>query len=278
MKPMLAHRFANHKAKLPEYFYTQPKLNGVRAIYNNSKFQSRDEIIWHNSILAHLTSQLTKIIPPHYILDGELYHHSWSLQKINGAVSVNRLSPHKLTPEIEYHIFDLIDTSDQDLPFSARASLLEEINTKVLLHNLPNIRVVPTSYCNLLNAESQYSMYKSLGYEGLMYRHPDAAYGLLHNCGNKENRWTCLLKRKDWMDDDFVITDFNITEGDKGFRGFQLTCKTQNGLYFKVGSGLASGEIDEFIEHPPIGRKAKVRYEVLSDEGKPLKPTLEAVL
>lgn len=278
MKPMLAHRFADHKNKLPEKFYIQPKLNGVRAIYCNSIFQSRDEILWHSSVLAHLTTQLSHLVAPHIILDGELYKHGWSLQRINGAVSVNRLSPHANTKEIEYHVFDLIDTSRPELPFSERAELLDALMGRTLLHDTPNVKVVSTSRCGLLIAEAQYKMYKATGYEGLMYRHPDAAYGMSHKCGNKENRWACLLKRKDWMDDEFEIVDFKTTTGAKGFRGFQLTCITKDGAQFDVGSGLASGEVDEFEVNPPIGRQAKVRYEVLSDGGIPLKPTLEAVL
>ena len=275
---MLAHKFNDHKHKLPEKFYVQPKLNGIRAIYNNQVFQSRDEVLWHHSVLTHLTAQLEKVISPHFILDGELYVHGWSLQKINSAVSVNRLSPHKNTPSIEYHVFDLIDTTRPELPFADRVELLDALLARTIYHNTPNIKVVTTSRCGLLIAEAQYSMYKAAGYEGLMYRHPDAPYGILENCGNKDNRWACLLKRKDWMDDDFEITDFEITTGDKGFRGFKLTCRAHNGNYFRVGSGLASEEVDEFEVSPPIGRKAKVRYEMLSDDGTPLKPTLEIVL
>ena len=69
-----------------------------------------------------------------------------------------------------------------------------------------------------------------------------------------------------------------VAIGDKGFRGFKLTCRAQNGNYFRVGSGLASEEVDEFEHTPPIGRKAKVKYEMLSDDGTPLKPTLEAII
>lgn len=278
MKPMLAHRFNDHKSKLPPIFFVQPKLNGIRAIYNNSTFQSRDEVIWHPSVLAHLTSQLQLLVAPHIILDGELYYHGWSLQKINSAVSVNRLTPHKNTPDIQYHVFDLVDTSQPNLPFSSRAWMLNSLLERTILHNTPHIKVVPTMECTIPLAEAQYALYKAADYEGLMYRHPDAPYGLLQNCGNKQNRWTCLLKRKDWMDDDFEITDFETTTGDKGFRGFKLTCRAQNGNYFRVGSGLASEEVDEFEHTPPIGRKAKVKYEMLSDDGTPLKPTLEAII
>jgi hypothetical protein len=60
--------------------------------------------------------------------------------------------------------------------------------------------------------------------------------------------------------------------------GFQLTCKTKEGRTFNVGSGLAHEEMTAFELSPPIGKQARVRFEMLSDDLIPLKPTLEAVL
>jgi hypothetical protein len=111
-----------------------------------------------------------------------------------------------------------------------------------------------------------------------MYRHPDKPYGFAHNCGNQQNRWPYLLKRKDWMDDDFPIVDFKTTTGAKGFRGFQLTCLLPSGSTFDVGSGLDTLEVDDFTLNSPIGKTAKVKYEMLSDSGVPLKPTILAIL
>lgn len=278
MKPMLAHRFADYNSKLGEMFYVQPKLNGVRALYKSGLFQSRDEKIWNPSVLAHIEAELSTIIPHNYILDGELYHHGWSLQKINGAIAVTRLRPDSPTTQVEYHIFDVIDTNNPSLPFSKRFDLLYDLQESIILKKLVKTKIVETSFCSLLAAESLYAYYKNKGYEGLMYRIPYAPYGFLQNCKNKENRWSYLLKRKDWLDEDFLIIDFSTTVGKKGFRGFQLTCVTETGLKFNVGSGLLSSEIDEYTINSPVGRRAKVRYEMLSDLGKPLKPTLEAIL
>lgn len=111
-----------------------------------------------------------------------------------------------------------------------------------------------------------------------MYRLPSAPYGFAEECGNKENRWKYLLKRKGWIDDEFLILGFKLTEGEKGNQGFQLLCQTQSGTEFTVGSGLSQEAQTYYSQNSPEGFLAKVRFEMLSDKGVPLKPTLEAIL
>ncbi len=278
MKPMLAHRFNDHQHRIPYPTYIQPKLNGIRGIYNHGMFQSRDEILWHPDVLTHLIHELLACTYPDQVLDGELYLHGWSLQKINGAVSINRKSPDTLTPQVEYHVFDLIDLNDPLQPFSARAQSLVDLANRLAYHKLVKVKVVPTTLMDQQEAEFAYVNYRKAGYEGIMYRHPERPYGFLENCGNKDNRWTSLLKRKAWMDDEFEIVDFKTTIGEKGNRGFQLTCRTKQGVTFDVGSGMAVHEVDDCEQNSPIGKQARVRYEMLSDGLIPLKPTLEAIL
>lgn len=279
MKPMLAKKYADHKSTLPSRFFVQPKLNGVRMLHCNGISQSRDEHIWHSSVLKHISDELAHFTQakPTYIYDGELYCHGLSLQQINSRVAVTRKEPHPGALQISYHIFDLIDPLNPELPFSARSDILSSFSDRLRYGNAKYLSIVPTSFVFANQAEHLYTSYRSSGYEGLMYR-TDSPYGLEHLCTNKENRWTCLLKRKDWQDDEFTITDFTRTTGDKGNIGFQLTCITPSGILFNVGSGLEHTMIQEYDSCPPIGQKARVRYEVLSDGGVPLKPTLEAIL
>ena len=41
---------------------------------------------------------------------------------------------------------------------------------------------------------------------------------------------------------------------------------------------MCAGEVDFYTENSPVGKQARVRYEMLSDSLIPLKPTLEAIL
>jgi len=279
---MLAFKVQQYGHQLSNPFYVQPKLNGVRALCNGTVFQSRDEHLWNDKVLAHLHAQIQPIFArfPHFITDGELYRHGLSLQKINQAVAVNRHEPTSVTPTIEYHIFDILDLEHATKDFEYRAGQLSAINDIISYHGLTHIKVVPTHKCGSMDiTEPLYKRYLKDGYEGLMYRSLGCMYGLKENCGNKENRWKCLLKRKEWLDKEFRIIRLDTTTGKKGERGFQLLCETDDHKQvFNVGSGLSDDELDYYIENDPRGQWAKVKFETYSDDGIPLKPTILAIL
>jgi len=284
MKPMCAFKWQDHRAKLTFPFYVQPKLNGVRALYHQGIMQSRglreeEGKVWDPSVVLHFTQPLALACPPTWILDGELYCHGKSLQQINSAVAVKRKSTSAVTHEIHYHIFDIIDTQCLHRPFHERAELLELLKAQLVIHQATTVQVVPTVCVNNPGLDDElYQSYRSQGYEGLMYRLPLAPYGFAEECGNKENRWKSLLKRKGWIDDEFLILGFELTTGAKGNQGFQLTCQTQQGHEFTVGSGLTVEEQGYYSQNSPEGFLAKVRFETLSDKGIPQQPRLEAIL
>lgn len=276
MRPMLAHRFADHRPSITYPIFLQPKLNGVRCLYNTSTFQSRDEHLWRPSVLAHLEKDLRKLVSPRYLLDGELYLHGLSLQQINGAVSVNRLDPETATGKIEYHVFDIVDKENPDLPFAKRAVLLQELKERTHFKNSNFVRTVTTLEIETEGeAEWWYSEWRKHGYEGSMYRDGKAAYGFSENCGNQENRWKCLLKRKDWLDEIFRVVGTELGTGKyEGLVG-ALICELPNGGRFSVGTGISDTERETFLDNPPSS--VKVRFMIYSDGGIPIQPTVEEV-
>ncbi len=218
---------------------------------------------------THIREALSEM-PRNFMFDGEIYLHGWSLQKINGAGGVNRLEPNDKTPLLEYHIFDMLDEDQPELGFDYRKVMLESI----LLFTGP-VKLVQTVYItDELQGEQYFAACKSLGFEGTMYRSPSSPYGTLANCTNKENRWNCLLKRKDWLDEEVECIDFSITLGANSERGFVMTCQRDTGVTFGVGSGLSHSQRDKYETQPPIGKTVTVKYEILSDNGTPLKPTI----
>ena len=281
---MCAFKWQDHRSKLTFPVYVQPKLNGVRALYHQGVMQSRglreeEGKIWDPSVVEHFTKPLALACPPTWLLDGELYCHGKSLQRINSAVAVKRKSKSSITDEIQYHVFDIVDTQSLHRPFHERAELLELLKTNLVIHQATTIKVVPTTIINTPGLDDElYGSYRSQGYEGLMYRLPSAPYGFAEECGNKENRWKYLLKRKGWVDDEFLIIGFELTKGEKGNQGFNLVCQTSSGAEFTVGSGLTHEQQLYYYQNSPEGFLAKVRFEMLSDKGVPLKPTLEAIL
>lgn len=271
MKPMLAKKYIDYRKKITFPLFVQPKLNGVRGLFYNGRFQSRDEHYWSDAVVGHFVEQLADI-PSTYILDGEFYLHGWPLQKINGAISVNRVEPSIHTHFIQYHIFDFIDLADLSRPFSSRAAELRNfVETE-------NVFTVPTyEVFDEIEGDHWYNHFKSADYEGMMYR-TDEPYGVEFDCGNKENRWTRLLKRKDKLDEDCLIVDVELGTGKYSNCVGSLLCVFPNGKTFSVGSGLSDAERLRYMDEPPIHKMAKIEYEALSLDGIPTQPTLLAVL
>jgi len=277
VKPMLAFRYQDHKEKVNYPCQVQPKLNGIRMLYRAGTCQSRSHALeqpktWSDQRLLHIRHHLSRV-SQRYILDGEIYRHGWSLQKINGAASVNGLLDTHNTVLLEYHVFDVIDTENIDAPFQDRFHLIDNI-----IQSNDVIKAVPTFWAlNEIDGDRRFSTFKQMGFEGMMYRDPLAPYGLVSRCSNKENRWRCLLKRKDWLDEECEIMDFSFGEGKyHGMIGAFLF-RFREGRTFWAGSGLSDSERATLVNDPPIGKRAKIKYEMLSDEGVPLKPTIECL-
>lgn len=280
MKPLLAHVYSPHRVTYP--CFVQPKLDGIRALYQNGHFQSRDEQPFPTCLLEHLSKPLQEIFQPDVILDGELYVHGWPLQRINAAVTPVRQEATEDTKLVEYHVFDVIDFTK---PFiERRIPIFSSKYTNPVLTTLVQ---------NTAEANDWYSCFVDRSYEGMMYRLGDCPYtvpkqrtddsSLVYSkskfLSDQDNRVWHLLKRKDWQDDEFLIIGFNETLGLKGERGFQLHLATASGKPFASGGGLTHAEVDYYLIHDPTGRHAKIKYLVLSSAGIPLgNPTILAIL
>ena len=282
MKPLLAHVYEPHRITYP--CYVQPKLNGIRALYQAGRFQSRDELPFPQGLLDHLAGPLRQLFGPDVILDGELYKHGWPLQRINAAVTPVRQRPTEDTLQVEYHVFDVIDFSKS---FEDRA--IEKYN-----YLAPQqIPICPVSTFQALSeghADFYYCEFVSANYEGMMYRlgdcpytvpkQPRGTFGLSRSpyLSDKNNRTWHLLKRKDWHDDEFLCEAAFEGEGkNRGMLG-SFGCVTPSGKPFTVGSGLTDAERIFWWENSPRGKRIKVKYLVLSSDGIPLNPTVLAVL
>jgi len=283
MKPLLAHVYEPHRVTYP--CYVQPKLNGVRALYQNGRFQSRDGVPFPSTLLKHLADPLLQTFDPRVILDGELYIHGTPLQEILGGVTPVRQEVNEMTLKVEYHVFDQVNF---EKPFAQR----------VPYFNGGPIKAVGTwSASDAAFADMMYADFVSQGYEGMMYRLGDCPYTVPRQQGgpfstgipqnlerrlrflaDQDNRCWHLLKRKDWQDDEFLC--IGLQEGEGKYKGTlgALVCKTKEGRTFTV-SGFTDIERDTYWENQyPIGRQIKVKYLVLSTDLIPLNPTVIAVL
>ncbi len=272
---MLAFTMRNERITFP--CFVQPKLNGLRGIYDPRvpSFQSRNGETWKPEIVEHVVSSLTPL--GQIVLDGEFYKHGLSLQEINSRLAVTRCSPHKEGKEIEFHIFDVMC----NLPFHRRAELLTQF--AFCLTDRPTVKFVPTQFVET-QAEWDYyhNLWLSQGYEGSMWRDPKALYGFPRNCGNQENRWWCIQKRKAWQDMLAEITGLEEMVDGAGkpkdtLGAFHLV--GDNGAHFSAGSGLTVEQRDRYWlqGYEMYGKKVHIRFLMLSDSQVPLNPIIECV-
>jgi DNA ligase-1 len=292
MKPLLAHVYEPKRVPAGVPIHIQPKLNGVRALYQNGFFQSRDELPWNPKVLAHLTKELKEMFPePEIILDGELYVHGWNLQRINGAVQIARTEPREDTHEVEYHIFDRVS---YQLTFKHRMELTEQ--RRSLMDRFSKIRLVTTYFdCEPEHVEQAYTDFVGSGFEGIMYRLGDCPYTRpkqlnegyrewlrVKYLSDKNNRTWHLLKRKDWQDAEFLCTAVEEGEGKREGMVGRFVCKVHpdKEITFGVGSGVSDQEAKFYFENPDqvIGHQIKVKFLTYTSDGKPFNPTIEAIL
>jgi ATP-dependent DNA ligase len=291
LKPMLAHVF-EEKRWVGGPCWLQPKFNGVRALYQGGRFQSRDELPWAPAVLAHLSEPLLAMFPDdRTILDGELYVHGWPLQRINGAVAINRTAPIPDTLEVSYYVFDSVSFTK---PFFVRFGEVEG-TIRQLQH--PRIHAATTVQPPSREwVEEFYAHTVADGFEGIMYRVGLCPYtqpkqprqGERGFMSDKNNRVWHLLKRKSWMDEEFECVGVEEGEGKRAgmvgsficqsFHNFPAGYVGEVGTRFNVGSGLTDSEAKHYFDNPPIGRKIKVKFLTYTTGGIPFNPTVEAVL
>lgn len=287
MRPMLAQTFSEKRWPFGGHVWLQPKFNGVRALYQNGRFQSRDELPWNAGVLDHLAKPLLTMFDPSVILDGELYFHGWRLQQINGAVAINRLEPNADTLQVSYYVFDKVDFTK---PFFTRFNEVEGI-IRSTAH--PQILVATTVQPpNREWVEEFYAHAIADGFEGIMYRIGFCPYTVPkqpkeHEKGflsDKNNRVWHLLKRKGWQDGEFICVTIEEGVGKRagmvGAFRCAITDKPDETGTFCVGSGLTDAEATHYFNNPheAIGHKIRVKFLTYTADGLPFNPTVEAVL
>lgn len=275
MIPMLARTVGPKYDNYP--CYVQPKLNGVRALYQQGTFQSRDEKVWNEGVLKHVLDELRLMDMGNLVLDGEFYCHGMRLQDINGAIAVNRKEPCANTGKIEYHVFDVVN------PYEKFSNRWFELYHGIIAAEYPHVKAVPTAYAHdWLEVERLFYLYTSLGYEGVMLR-PDGFYEFGEHVGRNGSNTTFrsknLWKHKHWEDDEFVCIGITQGEGKADIGIGALVCQTKDGkASFGVGTGFTDAERIQFAMYPPVGQLVKVRYLTLTADNKPFNPSFLAVL
>ena len=253
-------RAAVYDASKFGHVVSMPKLNGLRCMYIPGQgFYSRDGKRWNDAVLEG-------IFPPplnDYIIDGELYCHGMSLQKINAAVGVNRILPGEDAKHISFYAFDIVEPKYNAL---TRMLLLEKIikeSTGV------GVEMIPWSICKTrIELDECYEEYLKQQFEGQMLK---SVFGSYMPQGTKERSTMNLQKRKAFLDAEFFCVDRVVSDEGKckGKLG-ALKFVTSKGVSFEVGTGFTDEEREEYIQPSyDFRKKATIKYLNLTDDGRP---------
>lgn len=253
IRPMLAKTFKmdekNTHLKFP--CYIQPKLDGVRCIANGGSMITRSGKTIHP--FSDIQTQVDNLgLPDNTYLDGELYSHSLSFQRINGLTNLKTPSDKDLEDisKIEYHVFDLFDVSDLDKPFEKRFAELKSIVKG------KKIKLVQTQIVkNKSDIQKIHEQFIKDGYEGSILRNIDSPYEL-----NK--RSSHLWKYKDFEDAEFKIVGYK--EGTGKAKGTVIwRVITKNGAEFDATQSGPFEIRKQYFKDAKkyLGKKLTVRFQ-----------------
>lgn len=263
LAPMLAEPFPEFAAKVDwETAYAQPKLDGHRCVAT----KERGRVVLRSrkgkpiTALPHIVAELDHYLAEGDVVDGEMYCHGMTLQKIAAAVSrKNGVAAH--ADQIQYHIYDRFAAARfRDRSDSLRTQFGTRLETLVLTPT-----VVVRSRDDLAVCEAHFL---AEGYEGAMLRYGTQGY----QAGVRTNT---LLKVKQFVDDEFEVID--AREGRSTHRGMCIfICQTAAGHAFEATAPGSHAEKRAYwANHRQyLGRKLTVKYECYSasKDPIPLKP------
>ena len=202
--------------------YSQPKLDGIRAIITVDGIHSRTGKEIFSCPHIHEAFKPLFEEDPELILDGELYNHEFK-DDFNQIVSLVKKTK-DFTPEdydktyelVQFHWYDIVS----DEPYSYRMIKIQSYEP--VFRDVKCVEMVPTTTVH--DHESlmaEYERYVSDGYEGQIIR--------IDGVGYEKKRTKNLLKHKDFDDSEFRIISIEEGKGNRsGMAGF-VVCELGDG-------------------------------------------------
>lgn len=276
--PMLAKTFEDVNPKYRVFkAHGQRKLNGVRCIV---QIDNGDVSLWSRKRkplpgaphVQALYKRLFKDVNGFFKIDGELYRHGWSLQKISGFCRKEGTKPG--FEQLSHNVYDLpvYETGGPERPWFQRKNDIDHLFEVYIGHDLPEIKKVETVVLDSeAHMEDVTTSFIKEGFEGLMYRNLQTEY-------EEDVRSYGLLKVKRWQDREFPIVAVN--EGRGKFTGLAVfTCKTDEGKEFDCCAPGNFQDREEFLRQGDklIGKMLTVKFFEWTEEKKPCFPVGMAV-
>lgn len=261
MRPMLATKWEDRKKDITYPALIQPKLDGVRCWATKTDgeivYTSRTGEVYHT--LTHLDDIFKELLEEGATLDGEVYVHGWSLQRIVSAVK----KENEDTPNLQWYVYDAVMP---DATCETRLALLQNV------FNDPKWLLSPVrfTYTNLVDGEEDVMSFTHAameeGFEGAIVRNCDGMYK--HSHRSKD-----LQKVKMMQDAEFPIIGYNKE------KIYDLNGTARNAVMWvvQVAEGITcdvrpKGSHEERIAwyataDQQIGKMLTVQFQAYTDEG-----------
>ena len=249
--------------RLGDSCFCQTKLNGERA--RVSWFHGEPVLLSSYGNEFKFLQHIKETIAVHFRynqepLDGELYVHGWSRERIHSACS-RKVNANPDTPKLEFHVFDYKSCFSQWQRIHALA-----LKRDLGCFNWPLVyvpyKIISTAPQDWMNQVYEYTQE---GYEGAIFRSP------LYNYEEKRSRG--MLKFKPTESDTYRILGISEAISKEGnpkamIGSFQVS--GDDGTEFSVGAGkLCHPERERLWKDRGrlIGKKLLVKHEMIKTKG-----------
>lgn len=246
--PMMAYEYDAKRLKFPVYL--QPKFDGYRCMASNKHLLSLRGRLHSN--LDHIQKDIRKLnLPDSIHLDGELWSPSLSLYDIRSILGKKEM-PERIK-QIQFHVFDMYDAANPEMPFKERFSKLSRI-----LRSSPMkfIQKVDTKKIDSISTiKSEFNKFVKKGFEGLIIRNGNGQYKLAKRSHD-------VMKMKLFFTAKFEIKGYKEGSGDdKGTVIWEFKCKGSKRTFWGKPMGSRNERREMFKNGAEyIGKSAIVEY------------------
>ena len=290
VKPMLAKqadKVTNTKIFDKEWLASR-KIDGLRCIIylgDDGKLHtsSRGATNYDSAMFEILTHPaLIKLFKNNkgLMLDGECYHHGYTLQQINSIARTQKVA--KDLEVLQFYWYDIVDLNN---PFKSRlakmksiAEELKEYGTeigwdpdRIFKENELRIQFVPqvevSGWDNMMKLHNEYV---SEGWEGLVIRDPERPY-------KPNGRTNDMIKIKVYKDDCFKVVGKEA--GLRGSEDMVFIMEMPDGRTFKAKPFGDREQKEEYwinFDKKYKGHIGECKFFYYSDDGIPLQPAFKA--
>lgn len=214
------------------------------------------------------------------MLDGECYHHGYTLQQINSIARTQKVA--KDLEILQFYWYDIVDLNT---PFKNRLARMNSIATelkeygteigwepdRIFKDNELRIQFVPqievSGWDNMMKLHNEYV---SEGWEGLVIRDPERPY-------KPNGRTNDMIKIKVYKDDCFKVVGKEA--GLRGSEDMVFIMQMSDGRTFKAKPFGDREQKQEYwinFEEKYNGHIGECKFFYYSDDGIPLQPAFKA--